>query len=122
MLTRLGFHGSPAVLTAVGDTKQRIMTWAGAEAEVFSWFEHRFAARREMLQLNHRSNSRIVQIINDLITQIEPAAVKTLCARAEDPVPDNATAFWFFDTDTAEAEFLASFIADDIDEHRDEGR
>src|SRR5258708_5697040 len=122
MLTRLAFSGSPAVLTAVGDTKQRIMTWAGAEAEVFSWFERRFAARREMLQLNHRSNRRIVQIINDLVRQIEPDAVETLCARADDPVPDKAAAFWLFDTDAEEAEFLASFIADDIEEHRDEGR
>jgi DNA helicase-2/ATP-dependent DNA helicase PcrA len=38
-MTRLAFAGSPAILTAVGDTKQRIMTWAGAEAEVFSWFD-----------------------------------------------------------------------------------
>jgi superfamily I DNA/RNA helicase len=121
MLMRLAFGGSPAVLTAVGDTKQRIMTWAGAEAEVFTWFDRRFAARREMLQLNHRSNQRIVQIINDLVKQIEPDAVETLCARADDPVPDDAAAFWVFDTDLEEAEFLASFIADNIDEHRDEG-
>ena len=47
VLTRLAFAGSPAVLTAVGDTKQRIMTWAGAEAEVFSWFERRFHAREK---------------------------------------------------------------------------
>lgn len=122
MLTRLGFDGSAAVLTGVGDTKQRIMTWAGAEAEVFSWFERRFAARREMLQLNHRSNRRVVQIINDLVRQIEPDAVETLCARADDPVPDDAAAFWLFDTDAAEAAFLASFIGEDIEEHGGEGR
>src|SRR5262249_13176267 len=89
---------------------------------VFSWFDRRFAARREMLQLNHRSNRRIVQIINDLVTQIEPAAVSTMCARVEDPVPDDAAAFWLFDTDADEAAFLASFIANDIEEHGDEGR
>jgi superfamily I DNA/RNA helicase len=118
----LAFKRSPAILTSVGDTKQRIMKWAGAEAEVFDWFDRDFSARREMLQLNHRSNARIVQIINDLVRQIEPDAVETLCARADDPVPDDAAAFWRFDTDAEEAAFLASFIADDIEEHRDEGR
>jgi superfamily I DNA/RNA helicase len=92
-LTKLAFAGSDTVLTAVGDTKQRIMTWAGAEAEVFSWFERRFGAQREMLQTNHRSNKRIVQIINDLVTEIEPDAIKTICARQDDAVPEDAAEF-----------------------------
>jgi superfamily I DNA/RNA helicase len=121
-LTELAFSGSPAVLTAVGDTKQRIMTWAGAEAEVFSWFEERFDARRQMLQMNHRSNCRIVQIINDLVKEIEPEAIETLCARPDDDIPEDAAAFWIFRTDEAEANALADFIADDIQEHADEGR
>ena len=122
VLTRLAFAGSSTVLTAVGDTKQRIMTWAGAEAEVFSWFERRFHARREMLQMNHRSNKRIVQIINDLVTEIEPDAVQTLCARPHDEIPEDAAAFWIFSTDDAEAGWLANFIADDIAANAGEGR
>jgi superfamily I DNA/RNA helicase len=121
-MTRLAFAGSPAILTAVGDTKQRIMTWAGAEAEVFSWFERRFQARREMLQMNHRSNKRIVQIINDLVTEIEPDAVQTLCARPDDEVPEDAAAFLIFSTDHEEAAWLANFIADDIAANADDGR
>lgn len=121
-LTKLAFAGSSAVLTAVGDTKQRIMTWAGAEAKVFSWFERRFQAKREMLQMNHRSNRRIVQIINDLVTEIEPDAVETLCARSNDEVPEDAAAFWIFSTDQDEAKWLAKFIADDIAANAEEGR
>ncbi len=113
-LTARAFAGSTSVLTAVGDTKQRIMTWAGAEAEVFSWFERHFHAQREMLQMNYRSNKRIVQIINDLVTEIEPDAIRTLCARPDKDVPEGATAFWIFCTDDAEAQWLANFIADDI--------
>jgi len=121
-LTRLAFAGSAAILTAVGDTKQRIMTWAGAEAEVFSWFEQNFRANREMLQMNHRSNKRIVQIINDLVTEIEPDAITTLCSRPDDDVPEDAAAFWIFRTDEAEAEWLANFIADDLAANADEDR
>lgn len=112
-LVRQAFEGSDAVMTAVGDTNQRIMTWAGAEAEVFTWFEKRFRARREKLQINHRSNRRIVQIINDLIKSIEPDAVETQCARDEDPVPEDAAGFWIFDTDRNEARWLANLIANE---------
>ncbi|WP_316167510.1 MULTISPECIES: ATP-dependent helicase [unclassified Bradyrhizobium] len=110
-----GFARSRAVLTAVGDTKQRIMTWAGAESEVFTWFEEQFRARRERLQLNYRSNRRIVQIINDLVREIEPDAVNTLCARPDEEVPADAAAFWIFDTDEDECNYLADVIANDID-------
>ena len=121
-LTKLAFCNSPAVLTAVGDTKQRIMTWAGAETEVFSWFERRFGAHREMLQMNHRSNPRIVQIINDLVKEIEPDAVETTCASGDRDVPEYASAFWLFETDEEEAGTLAAFIANDIAKHTEEGR
>lgn len=121
-LTELAFGDSSSVLTAVGDTKQRIMTWAGAETKVFTWFESRFRARREMLQMNHRSNSRIVQIINDLVKEIEPDAVETICSASNKNVPDDASTFWLFETDEQEAKFLAEFIANDIDTHTAEGR
>lgn len=121
-LTRLAFADSPSVLTAVGDSKQRIMTWAGAEAEVFTWFEEQFDAQREMLQMNHRSNARIVQIINDLVEEIEPDAVKTICARPDAEVPEDASEFWIFDTDEDEANTLAEFVANDIRDHADNGR
>ncbi len=112
---RTAFSRAPAALTAVGDTKQRIMTWAGAEAEVFAWFEQRFEAQRERLQLNHRSNRRVVQIINDLVHAIEPNAVDTSCARPDAPTPQDAAAFWIFDTDDEESERLADVIAADIE-------
>jgi superfamily I DNA/RNA helicase len=121
-LTKLAFGGSSAVLTAVGDTKQSIMTWAGAVPEIFSWFERRFQARREMLQINHRSNKRIVQIINDLVTEIEPDAVPTSCARPDDQVPVEAAAFWIFSTAESEAQWLANFIAEDIAANAEESR
>lgn len=112
---RTAFSRAPAALTAVGDTKQRIMTWAGAEAEVFAWFEQNFDAPRERLQLNHRSNRRVVQIINDLVHAIEPNAVDISCARPDAPIPQDAAAFWIFDTDDEESERLADVIAADIE-------
>lgn len=113
-LTKRAFFESNAVMTAVGDTKQRIMTWAGAESEIFEWFDEAFGAEREMLQMNHRSNARIVQIINDLVTEIEPDAVRTTCARAYDPVPEDAAEFWLFPNDEEESAKIADFIEEEI--------
>jgi len=38
-LVRAAFVGSTAVLTAVGDSKQRIMVWAGAMTDVFAAYQ-----------------------------------------------------------------------------------
>lgn len=121
-LVEQAFGESDSIMTAVGDTKQRIMTWAGAETDVFTWFERRFGARREKLQLNHRSNRRIVQIINDLVTEIEPDAVETICANADREPPEDAAEFWIFANDQAEANQLADFISNDIAINAEEGR
>ena len=60
------FHGSPSVLTAVGDTKQAIMQFAGALPDVFVRFNDDFNAETSRLLLNYRSNLDIVKLINSL--------------------------------------------------------
>lgn len=118
-LTRLCFEGSGAVMTAVGDTQQRIMTWAGAIAEVFDDFETVFGAERQRLLYNHRSNRRIVALINDLLHQIEAdlggKPVETICARKDDPVPEDAASFFVFETDEDEAGWLADYISSELE-------
>lgn len=43
-LIKAAFHGSDAVVTAVGDTNQAIMAWAGALPDIFNRFNVDFAA------------------------------------------------------------------------------
>jgi superfamily I DNA/RNA helicase len=71
-LTRAMFRETSAVLTAVGDSKQRIMVWAGAVKNVFEMFEGDFAAARHDLVMNYRSAPRLVQIQQSLVAAIEP--------------------------------------------------
>lgn len=71
-LTRELFRGSSAVLTAVGDSKQRIMTWAGAVENVFERFKGDFGAGHHDLIMNYRSAPRLVYIQRTLIAAIEP--------------------------------------------------
>jgi superfamily I DNA/RNA helicase len=61
-------------LTAVGDTKQCIMGWAGALDEVFEKFESDFGAVRIPLFQNYRSKPRIRRVQNAMVKVMEPAA------------------------------------------------
>ena len=54
-LVRAAFEGSTAVITAVGDSKQRIMVWAGAMTDVFGAYQTDFTAELLHLVSNFRS-------------------------------------------------------------------
>lgn len=76
------FQGSSATLTAVGDTKQRIMLWAGASSQVFKQFNTDFGAQTVRLAINYRSAPRLVAIQQHLINaldrdspQVQPANI-----------------------------------------------
>lgn len=112
---KAAFAGSNAILTAVGDTKQRIMTWAGAAPEAFSWLEHDFGAQTVALLINFRSNCRIVEIVNAMATSIEQNAARVTCARENDPVPQPSDALLYFQTPGLEAQFLASAIRSEVE-------
>ncbi len=71
-LTRTLFRGSAAVLTAVGDSKQRIMVWAGALDRIFEVYRDDFRAEVRSLVMNYRSAPRLVRMQETLITAIEP--------------------------------------------------
>lgn len=61
-LLKICFCGSIAVITAVGDSKQRIMLWAGAKRTVFEDYQKDFSADKKTLLMNHRSAPRLVEI------------------------------------------------------------
>ena len=73
-LIREAFLGSPALLTAVGDTKQRIMGWAGALEGVFGTFAADFHALPLNLYQNFRSLPRLRRIQNELVLVMDPPA------------------------------------------------
>lgn len=64
------FQGSNKVLTAVGDDKQRIMTWAGARKTVFDDFQKDNEAERIPLKMNFRSAPLLVRVQNSLIKSL----------------------------------------------------
>lgn len=75
------FQGSRSVLTAVGDSKQRIMLWAGALEDVFEQFQKHFAARRVDLLRNYRSAPELVAMQHIIACALENKPVKAVASR-----------------------------------------
>lgn len=74
-LVKLAFQGTAIRLTAVGDTKQKIMGWAGALEGIFISFAQDFNAVPLNLYRNFRSQSRLLRMQNEIIKVLDPASV-----------------------------------------------
>ncbi len=110
-LLKQAFLGSETVITAVGDSKQRIMTFAGARSGIFQEFAENFEADVVALTANFRSNLRIVAIINAMAADIEPDAVPVASARAQADAPCLTDGVIHFQNAEVEANTLAKSIA-----------
>lgn len=64
------FVNAPTILTAVGDSKQRIMLWAGAKKSVFEDFCSDFNAERFQMMMNHRSAPRLVALQKQMYSML----------------------------------------------------
>ncbi|TBA06368.1 UvrD-helicase domain-containing protein [Rhizobium ruizarguesonis] len=117
-LIMAAFSGGDAVLTAVGDTNQAIMKYAGALPDVFQRLETDFSAAPRRLLFNFRSNTAIVGLINSVVTLFESNPVPTEAARRNDPVPSDATEGWIFATRRDESAAIADFIGSEIQSGR----
>ncbi|HBS26695.1 MAG TPA: hypothetical protein DD827_06140 [Gammaproteobacteria bacterium] len=109
------FCGSQSILTAVGDNKQLIMTFAGATSERFRQFSTDFSAQNVALASNFRSNKRIVDIVNSMAKAIEPNSITVNCSKTADPIPTISDGIVAFPSDDDERKGLAEFIFREIE-------
>jgi superfamily I DNA/RNA helicase len=108
-LIRACFLGTDVKLTAVGDTKQRIMGWAGALEGIFETYAADFHAVSLNLYQNFRAQPRLRRMQNAMIRVMDPAAAvdeKELVGQGGE------IEITQFDDDTAEAAYLAQSIRD----------
>lgn len=68
------FGGTSAILTAVGDTKQSIMGWAGALEGIFQTFADAFDALPRNLYQNFRSAPELRRMQNAIVKVMDPPA------------------------------------------------
>ncbi|WP_149243038.1 ATP-dependent helicase [Dyadobacter sp. 32] len=73
-LIKEAFHGSGIPITAVGDTKQRIMGWAGALEGIFQKFADDFGATSLNLYQNFRAKPILRRLQNSMIKIMDPSA------------------------------------------------
>jgi superfamily I DNA/RNA helicase len=71
---RTAFHDADVELIAVGDTKQRIMGFAGALKGIVKRFAAEFNARHLTLYLNFRAQPRLRRMQNAMVRVMEPQA------------------------------------------------
>ena len=74
-LVKKAFQNTGIRLTAVGDTKQKIMSWAGALEGIFLTFAHDFTADQLNLYRNFRSKPELLRMQNEIIKTLDPDSV-----------------------------------------------
>jgi superfamily I DNA/RNA helicase len=112
-LIKACFEGTSTRLTAVGDTKQRIMGWAGALEGIFEKYAEDFDALPLNLYQNFRSEPRLRRMQNAMVRVMDaPAALDD-----EDlPGDGGEIEVLRFDTDDDEADALADTVRGWIDD------
>jgi superfamily I DNA/RNA helicase len=107
-LIRCAFGGSTTILTAVGDTKQRIMGYAGALEGIFQDFASDFTAEALNLYQNFRSLPTLRRVQNTFIRHLDPEA-----AQPENNIEGiGGDCHWHaFTEDVDEAVWVADLIA-----------
>ena len=107
------FSDSETRITAVGDEKQRIMTWAGARSDVLSQFESDFDALRTPLVWNHRSSPALVRVQQVVARGID-ASASEVESRVASEVSDDVARVWRFPTPAHEAGTIADWLENDM--------
>jgi DNA helicase II / ATP-dependent DNA helicase PcrA len=106
-LVRSAFQESDSILTAVGDSKQRIMVWAGAMTEIFDVYENDFQATRHHLVRNYRSAPELVRMQHIIAQAIEAGTTPAEAVKADIAGSCNLLEF---KNPEEEAEYLANLI------------
>lgn len=106
-LIKACFKGTKTRLTAVGDTKQRIMGWAGALEGIFETYAADFDAFPLSLYQNFRSKPRLRRMQNAMVRVMDPPAALNDADLLGD---DGEIAVLCFDTDGDEADSLADAV------------
>ena len=112
-LIKVCFQDTPVRLTAVGDTKQRIMGWAGALEGIFESFAEDFDAHPLNLYQNFRSEPRLRRMQNAMVRVMDPPAALD---DADLPGDEGEIEILRFDDDGDEAEALAESVRGWIDD------
>lgn len=106
-LVRTAFQASQAKTTAVGDSKQRIMVWAGAMQNAFDIYQMDFSASKYYLLRNYRSAPELVLMQGVIAEALEAGTPVAHAARTN---TTGSCEVLEFENPEREAEHLAALI------------
>lgn len=112
-LLKTAFLGSSTKLTAVGDDKQRIMSWAGAMPDGFDRLAADFETEAVTLLSNWRSHEDLVRIQHVIAQHIDEGSPE-IEAKADRQTDGDVAAIWNYSTKKAEQIGLAGWIAREV--------
>lgn len=113
------FNIESNIITTVGDNNQMIMGWAGADLEVFNKFREDFNAEQKTLNINHRSNRNIVDLINFIAEKIKQEgeeAVSYLSTRESST--EHSVFASEFNNEHDEAVAIATYIVNTLNKNK----
>lgn len=111
-LIKAAFGESAALLTAVGDTKQRIMGFAGALNGIMQTFVDDFDAQPLALYQNRRSAPRLRRMQNRMVMDMDPDAATDPTTITGDEGDIDVLGF---NSDDDEAEHVADIVRRQLD-------
>lgn len=106
--------GDPKVTTtAVGDSKQRIMDFAGALDDAMGRYERDFAAKRFNLTYNFRSSADLVSAQHYVASKLVPGIMQGV-SKAKGEAGHVPLEIWTYPNERRQSEQLANWITHDI--------
>ncbi len=96
------------IFTAVGDDKQKIMGWAGADKEIFKKYKEAYTAKEIQLTMNFRSAPELVKLQNYLIKEL--LKKDSLMQPSSSFKEDGAAYSFVYDNQDAECNHIINFI------------
>lgn len=111
---RAAFAHQYTTITTVGDSKQRIMGWAGALGDAFTEFRSDFSANHYELTWNFRSTEALVDLQHRFAQKLDPSAARAVSKAVAD-IADEPARIWSFSTLQKEAATVAAWIAADME-------
>ncbi|KLN93880.1 DNA helicase [Enterococcus cecorum] len=108
-LLKTCFLGSSCKLTAVGDNKQAIMRWAGANPDIFPDYIRDFNSNEYQLLMNHRSVPKLVEFQKE-VHQILNSNHSSIQTNNYPEFQEGEITLFEFENESLEAESIANNI------------
>ena len=112
-LLKTCFLGSSCKLTAVGDNKQAIMRWAGANPDIFPDYIQDFNSNEYQLLMNHRSVPKLVEFQKE-VHQILNSNQSSIQTNNYPEFQEGEITLFEFENESLEAELIANDIESKI--------